>query len=82
VANMINGVLRCGVCGEGEIGPDITGRPMCYGCGPQEMSPRCPQCRHRLGGHGSRGCAQNCPCMAGSGRHLAEVGREALKETP
>lgn len=28
----------CGLCG-GRIGPDITGRPMCYGCGPKEMRP-------------------------------------------
>lgn len=25
-------------CG-GEIGPDLTGRPMCYVCGPREMAP-------------------------------------------
>lgn len=29
---------RCGLCGVG-IGPDVTGRPMCYGCGPAEMRP-------------------------------------------
>lgn len=29
---------RCKLCGIG-IGPDITGRPMCYGCGPREMRP-------------------------------------------
>lgn len=23
----------CRLCG-GEIGPDVTGRPMCYSCGP------------------------------------------------
>lgn len=28
----------CTLCG-GEIGPDITGRPMCYGCGPRNMAP-------------------------------------------
>jgi hypothetical protein len=28
----------CGLCGVG-IGPDTTGRPMCYGCGPAEMRP-------------------------------------------
>jgi hypothetical protein len=29
---------RCHLCGS-EVGPDITGRPMCYGCGPKEMIP-------------------------------------------
>jgi hypothetical protein len=29
---------RCALCGIG-IGPDITGRPMCYGCGGREMRP-------------------------------------------
>ncbi len=24
---------------DGDIGPDITDRPMCYGCGPDEMLP-------------------------------------------
>jgi hypothetical protein len=28
----------CSFCG-GHIGPDITNRPMCYGCGPVEMIP-------------------------------------------
>lgn len=28
----------CKLCGGG-IGPDITNRTMCYGCGPQEMRP-------------------------------------------
>lgn len=34
---------KCSLCG-GEIGPDVTGRPMCYGCGPSGMRPkrRCP----------------------------------------
>lgn len=30
---------KCGLC-SGEVGPDITGRPMCYGCGPAEMAPK------------------------------------------
>jgi hypothetical protein len=32
------GGRRCGLCG-GEIGPDVSGLPMCYGCGPAEMDP-------------------------------------------
>jgi hypothetical protein len=28
----------CTFCG-GHIGPDITNRPMCYGCGPVDMIP-------------------------------------------
>lgn len=27
--------VRCG----GKLGPDITGRPICYGCGPSKMMP-------------------------------------------
>jgi hypothetical protein len=29
----------CRLCA-GVIGPDITGRPMCYDCGPLDMAPR------------------------------------------
>ena len=29
----------CAICG-GELGPDITGRLMCYGCGPVDRLPR------------------------------------------
>ena len=30
--------MTCNHCG-GTIGPDITNRPMCYGCGPVAMIP-------------------------------------------
>lgn len=37
-AYALNPPKPCTLCG-GAIGPDITGRPMCYGCGPANMRP-------------------------------------------
>lgn len=34
----------CSLC-HGEIGPDIYGRAMCYGCGPEDLKP--PEIRKR-----------------------------------
>lgn len=46
---------KCGIPGcDGVVGPDITGRPICYSCGPKDMIPRsecaCADCE----------CERNC----------------------
>lgn len=40
-------ISRCKLCGA-RIGPDITNRPMCYGCGPAEMLPHAVASLHDI----------------------------------
>ena len=69
----------CSIC-HGEIGPDINGRIMCYGCGPDDLLP--PERRNRRPAQSVRPATMKALVYRGPGKRRLEERPRPVLQSP